>query len=262
MSEFYTVVLWILTSIYGLCIGSFLNVVIYRVPEKMSIVSPPSHCPKCGYQLKAYDNIPVFSYIFLGGKCRNCREKISPRYMIVELTNMVLWMLSLWCFGKTSLVYAFIAAIALSNAVCIFFIDLDHMLIFDRFQIIFALLGIVAMFFDPYEKPLSHLIGGVAAGGIFLLIGIIGKKVMHREALGGGDIKLVFCMGLFLGWRRTLLAILLASLVASVVLIAVRNKKGDEKGTEYPFGPFLTAGFAIALLFGEKIISAYLSLLV
>lgn len=260
METYYTAVLYILTALIGLCVGSFLNVVIYRVPEGMSVASPPSHCPKCGYQLKPYDNVPVISYILLGGKCRKCREPISPRYMIVELANAALWILSLVLFGERSLLYAFLAAAALSTAICIFFIDLEHMLIFDRFQIIFAVLGVAASFFDPFEGPLDHLIGAVAAGGLFLLIALVGSKVTGMDVLGGGDIKLVACMGLFLGWRRVLIAVIAASLVASIVLLAVRKKNGDDKGTEYPFGPFLTAGFALALFLGETIISAYLAL--
>ena len=261
MEAYYTGVLYVLTALIGLCVGSFLNVVIYRVPEGMSVATPPSHCPKCGYQLKPYDNVPVISYILLGGKCRKCREPISPRYMIVEITNAALWLLSLAVFGERSLPYAFLAAAALSTAICIFFIDLEHMLIFDRFQIILAVLGAAAAFFDPYEKPLAHLIGAVAAGGLFLLVALVGSKVTGMDVLGGGDVKLVAGIGLFLGWRRTLVAVIAASLVASIVLLAVRKKNGDEKSTEYPFGPFLTAGFALALFLGETIVSAYLSLL-
>lgn len=261
LEAFYTAVLYCMTALFGLCIGSFLNVVIYRVPENMSIAMPPSHCPKCGYQLKPYDNIPVLSYLILGGKCRKCRESISPRYMIVELTNALLWILSLVCFGEESLLYAFLAAAALSVSICIFFIDLETMLIFDRFQIILAVLGVAASFCDPYEKPLSHLIGALAAGGSFLLLAIIAKKILGRDALGGGDIKLAAGIGLFLGWRRALLTVLLASLTASIVLLLAARRNGDEKGKEYPFGPFLTAGFAFAIFLGEPIITWYLSLI-
>ena len=261
METYYTVVLYVMTALIGLCVGSFLNVVIYRVPVGMSIAMPPSHCPKCGYQLKPYDNIPVLSYLFLGGKCRNCREPISPRYMIVELANALLWILSLIAFGKISLLYAFLTSAALSVLICIFFIDLDHMLIFDRFQIILAVLGAAAAFCDPYEKPLSHLIGALAAGGSFLLLALCAKKILGRDALGGGDIKLAAGMGLFLGWRRILLTVLLASLTASIVLLTVRYRNGDEKEKEYPFGPFLAAGFAISLFLGKPLITWYLSLL-
>ena len=261
METFFVIYVWVLTALLGVCVGSFLNVVIYRVPENMSIAFPPSHCPKCGYRLRFYDNIPVLSYLILGGRCRQCRERISPRYLIVELLNMALWLLSLWFFGSYSLVYAGITAVALSVAVCICFIDLDHMIILGRFQILLALLGVCAVFFDPYEKPLSHLIGAVCAGGVFLLVAFIAEKILGREALGGGDIKLVAAMGLFLGWKRILLTVLVASVVASVVLIIVRRCHHDEKEAEYPFGPFLTFGFAFSLFLGEPLINAYLSLL-
>lgn len=260
MEAYFTAVKWIMTALLGLCIGSFLNVVIYRVPENMSLATPPSHCPKCGYRLKPYDNIPVFSYIFLGGKCRKCREPISPRYMIVELANMALWMLCLGVFGKDSLIFAAVAALAISNAICIFFIDLETMLIYDRFQIIFAVLGAAAAFLDGYEPFWMHFIAAFVFGGAFLLLGVVGKRVFGKDALGGGDVKLAACIGLFLGLGRTLLAVMVSSLVASIVLIAVRRRNGDEKGKEYPFGPFLTSGFAFALLFGEQIIEAYMGL--
>ena len=262
METYYTVVKWVLTSVFGLCVGSFLNVVIYRVPEGMSIASPKSHCPKCGYKLKPYDNIPVISYMILGGKCRSCRERISPRYMLVELANMFLWMGCLLFFGKTSLVYTYVAAVALSVCVCIFFIDLDTMLIYDRFQIMFALLGGFAAFLDNYEGFLAHILAGIAAGLIFLLLALAFKKVTGKDALGGGDIKLVACMGVFLGWKKLLLAILVSSFVASIVLVVLRRINGYEKGKEYPFGPFLTSGFAFSLFFGERIIDAYISLLI
>ena len=261
LHAYYHTVALILSGVFGLCIGSFLNVVIYRVPLHMNIAHPASHCPKCDYQLKWYDNIPVLSYLLLGGRCRSCREKISPRYTAVELLNAVLWFLSAWIFWEKSPVFALISMAAVSVFICICFIDLEHMLIFDRFQLILLALGILALFFDPSPAPLggwlSHLIGGAAGFGSLWLIAFAAEKILHRDALGGGDIKLCGVAGLLLGWQKFLFGVLLASLVGSIILLTLKNR---EKGREYPFAPFLTFGFTAALLFGEPILQWYLTL--
>ena len=145
MNQYYLIVTYILAGLFGVCVGSFLNVVIYRVPNGMSIAFPASHCPKCNYELKWYDNIPVLSYILLGGKCRGCKECISPRYTAVELANMIMWLV----FWEKSIVFAVVAAIASSLMICVFFIDLEHKLVFDRFVVMIGVLGIVSVFFDP-----------------------------------------------------------------------------------------------------------------
>ena len=130
--SFYLVCVYILTGLLGLCVGSFLNVVIYRLPKEMSLVVPPSHCTSCGYRLKWYDNIPLVSYFLVGGRCRRCRERISFRYVTIELLNMLLWLLSVLCFWGESSVKAVTAAVICSCFICIFCIDIEHMLIFNR----------------------------------------------------------------------------------------------------------------------------------
>ena len=121
MSDFVLTVIYILTGVVGLCVGSFLNVVIYRVPEGMSLAKPDSHCPKCKYKLKWYDNIPILSYIILGGKCRGCGERISFRYTAVEIANTLLWLLSAFLFVEKSIVFAVMAALASSIFIIVFF---------------------------------------------------------------------------------------------------------------------------------------------
>lgn len=259
--QFYLICAYVLFGLVGLCVGSFLNVVIYRLPNGMSMVSPGSHCTTCDYSLKWYDNIPVLSYLMLGGKCRKCKQPISPRYMIVELVNGLLWVLSVFLFWEKNPVYAVISAVVLSVLICVFFIDLEHMLIFNRFVIIIAVLGVVAIFFDKYTEWYDHLIGAAAFGGGFLLIYYCALWILKREGLGFGDVKLAFAAGLLLGWQRMLLALLISSISASIILIIVKRVKGDEDGKEYPFGPFISVGVAIALLFGAPIITWYLSLL-
>ncbi|MBR2320820.1 MAG: prepilin peptidase [Clostridia bacterium] len=278
MEEYYKIVALILAGLLGVCVGSFLNVVIYRVPLGMSLAKPDSHCPQCKYQLKWSDNIPVLSYIFLGGKCRNCKQHIPFRYTAVELANMLAWLASVWLFWDDSKVFAVLTALATSLLICVFFIDLEHMLVFDRFVIMLAVLGVVSMFFDPYYGWLSHLIGG-AVGFVFLYgIHALFYYGFKKDALGGGDIKLTGAVGLLLGWERLLLAIVIASLSACVILLIASRRassaQGEETSTpteeesgenevsakEYPFAPFLCTGFWVAMMFGASIITAYLSL--
>ena len=260
MEEYYLIVSYILTGIIGLCVGSFLNVVIYRVPEGMSLAKPDSHCPNCKYKLKWYDNIPVLSYILLGGKCRNCKTHIPFRYTAVELSNMILWFACAFLFWKQSIPLACIYMIVLSVFICVFFIDLEHKVIFDRFQLILLTLGIVSIFFDKNCAWYSHLIGGLAGFGVFYLVAFLFEKITKKEGLGGGDIKLAGVAGLLLGWERLLLSLLVATIPAAIVmLITKRAAEGEDR--EFPFAPFLVVGFSIALLFGEPIIGWYLSLL-
>ena len=259
--EFYLICAYVLSAIVGLCVGSFLNVVIYRLPAGMNLSKPSSHCTTCDYTLKWYDNIPVLSYLMLGGKCRKCGQCISPRYMIVELVNAVLWVLSVHIFWKENPVYAVISAIVLSTLICIFFIDLESMLIFNRFLVIIGVLGVVAIFFDKYTKWYDHLIGAVVFGGFFLLIYYMAIWILKREGMGFGDVKFALAAGFLLGWQRMLLAMVIASITASIILVIIKRVKGDENGKEYPFGPFISVGVAISMLVGAPIITWYLSLL-
>lgn len=297
MDEFYKIVAYILGGLVGLCVGSFLNVVIYRVPAGMRLDKPDSHCPKCKYKLRWYDNIPILSYIMLGGKCRSCKQKIPFRYTVVEILNMLAWLVSVWMFWDSSIVFTVVHALASSVLICVAFIDLEHMLVFDRFVLILAALGVVATFFDPHYGWLSHLVGGVIGFAFFYGIHALFYYGLKKDALGGGDIKLSAAVGLLLGWQRLLLGVLLASVSASVVLLiwAKKREQVQDKETkntqecgeqvcdqsqntvltqedednqtqevdpaEYPFAPFLCAGFFLALSFGTQIIQAYLSLL-
>ena len=248
-------------GIFGLCVGSFLNVVIYRVPNGMSVAFPPSHCPNCDYQLKWYDNVPVLSYLFLGAKCRNCKQPISFRYTAVELLNAVLWLGAVWLFWAQSIVYAVLVAFASSVLVCIAFIDIEHKLIFDRFNIALLALAVVAMFFDKNVIWWEKLIGFGA--GIVFFVGVfyVAQAIYKKEALGGGDVKLGAVMGLLLGWKSFLLAMLVATVSASIILIILQKVTHEEKSKEYPFAPFLVLGCFVGLFFGDVIVSAYLSLL-
>lgn len=260
MENFYLIIAYVLSGVVGLCVGSFLNVVIYRLPNGMSLSRPSSHCPKCKYQLRWYDNIPVLSYIMLGGKCRSCKTHISFRYTAVEIANTVLWLLCALLFWKESIPLACIYMIVCSIFICIFFIDLEHQIIPDRFQIMLSVLGIASIFFDAGYGWVSHVIGGVAGFLVFFLISRGFERITGREGLGGGDVKLAGAVGLLLGWERLLLGLLISTVPAAVIMsVALRGKEGE--GRQFPFGPFLVVGFGISMLFGAQIISWYLSLL-
>ena len=260
MNQFYLICAYILSAVLGLCVGSFLNVVIYRLPNNMSLATPNSHCPACKYELRWYDNIPALSYLMLGGKCRSCKTHIPFRYTAVELANTVFWLLCVGLFWEKSIPLACIYMAVLSVFLCVFFIDLEHMIIFDRFQIILLVLAIASIFFDEDYGWLSHVIGGVGGFAAFCFISWGFEKLTGKEGLGGGDVKLVGVVGLLLGWERLLLGLLIATIPASVIMLILSKGKKDES-REYPFAPFLVVGFTISIFFGAQIIGWYLSLL-
>ncbi len=257
--EFIMLCVHILALILGVCVGSFLNVVIYRLPNNMSLSHPGSHCTACHYSLKWYDNIPVLSYVFLGGKCRKCKVPISPRYMIVELLNGLLWLACAALFWKESPVYAVAAAVVCSALICIFFIDLEHMLIFNRFTLLVAAGGVVVMLTKgPW---LDHLIGAAAGAVVFLGLYYGSIALLKKEGLGFGDVKYAAAAGLLLGWQKFILAMLLASVAGAVGMTALNRIQNTDKQTERPFGPYLVAGTIIAMLAGDWIIGWYLEFL-
>lgn len=268
MEGFYLIVAYVLSGIFGLCVGSFLNVVIYRVPNGMSLAKPNSHCPKCKYELRWYDNIPILSYLMLLGKCRSCKTHISFRYTAVEIANMLLWLLCTFLFWEKSIPLACIYMLTSSVFICVFFIDLEHKIIYDRFQIILLVLAVASIFFDNSYGWLSHVIGGVAGFTVFYLISWIFEKIYQKEGLGGGDVKLTGVIGLLLGWERLLLALLIATIPAAIImLIANRVRENnteeieEDETKQYPFAPFLVFGFSVAMFFGKPMIDWYLSML-
>lgn len=262
MDRFIRVSVYTLVGIFGLCIGSFLNAVIYRVPREMSLTKPSSCCTSCGYSLRWYDNIPVLSYLMLGGKCRKCKSHISIRYPLVELSNMILWLLSMRLFVHHSITLACVWALTFSVLICIFFIDLEHMLIFDRFVVALLVLSVVVSFVDEYADLSDHLIGLVVGLGSFTIFYFGAIKVLKKEGLGFGDVKLAAVAGSLLGWQRFMLAMLVASISASAVLLFLKAFRKDANGREYPFAPFITVGMAVSILFGSQIITWYIDLLI
>ncbi len=240
----------------GASIGSFLNVVIYRLPKGESIIVPPSHCPKCNHRLFLWDLIPVFSYIFLRGRCRYCGERISIRYLLVE------GFLGL-CFSILFLNFDFTfftlkSLIFISLLLPIFFIDLEHMIIPDILSIPGALLGIVLSLFEG--RLMEGVKGGIVIGIILLLIYFLALIIYKQEGMGQGDIKLGLLLGSFLGLKLGMLSLFLGFILGglvSIVLIILKTKRLKEY---IPFGPFLIISGIFSYFWGEKLINFYLSL--
>lgn len=239
--------------LFGLVFGSFFNVVGLRVPKKESIVHPPSHCTSCERRLTPIDLIPVFSYLFLGGKCRTCGSKISPIYMITELVTGLLFAFAVWKIGIT--VELIVALLFISLLGIIVVSDIAYMLIPDKVLLFFLPLLIIGRIVSPLEPWWDSLLGAVVGFGILFLIALISKGGM-----GGGDIKLFFLIGLVLGTIQTLLTLFIASVIGMIVGIIVLKVSGKGRKTPVPFGPSIAAAAIIVYFYGETIVNAYMGL--
>lgn len=252
--------------VLGLIFGSFANVCIYRLPKGKSIIFPGSFCPQCGNPIKWYDNIPLLSYIILKGKCRICKKPISVRYFIVELITGLLFLLIYQRF-KTNLTIVPVYYIFVISLIIISFIDMDTFLIPDVIVIPGIFLGILFSYFFPglhnmeKIKGLTYSISGTfLGGGILLFLGFVGKILFKKDAMGGGDVKLLGMIGAFLGWKIVLTTLFLASFIGTLVslLLILFKKKTFEDYV--PFGPYLAAGAIISIfLKGTKIYGFYLN---
>lgn len=245
--------------ITGLCVGSFLNVVIYRLPINKSIVAPRSSCPNCGTPIAFYDNIPIFSFLLLRGKCRHCKNKISPIYPLVEFLNALLWLFAAYmCRGD--FLFGLISAVFSSVLLAIFFIDYKHYIIPDSTVIMIAAISI-PLFFMETNLLWYHRIGGLlAGGGILYLLAVFSEIVFKKEGMGGGDIKMVGACGLILGYKNILLSLFLSSVIA-LVLICIISAFKKKTMDMIPFGPALALGILICHYFGEQMIAFYIWLL-
>jgi leader peptidase (prepilin peptidase)/N-methyltransferase len=251
--------------ILGAIVGSFLNVCILRIPKGESVIQPPSHCPNCNASIAFYDNIPLFSYLLLRGRCRACRERISPRYFAVELLTASLTVALFYKFGLGPAFFSsfiFVAAL-----IVISFIDLDVMIIPDLISLPGIVLGLVFslagryVFDDPFEiipSPLSSLSGLLVGGGFLLAVGWIYEFFTKVEGMGGGDIKLFAMIGAFLGWQSLLATLLFASLGGAAIGMTVMLVKGVGRRYPIPFGPFLCLGALLYLFLGKELAAFYL----
>jgi len=238
---------------FGLLIGSFLNVCIYRIPKGKSIVSPPSCCPGCNSQIKPIHNIPVLSYLMLRGRCAYCGTKISAIYPAIELLNAVAYVMVAIRFGfdgKSVLIMAL-----MSVFIVVTFIDLEHRIIPDGITLPGIVLGLLLGPLVLKIGFVDSLLGVIVGGGLFFLI-----AVASRGGMGGGDIKLIAMIGGFIGWKGVLLTIFLGSAFGSAVGIGLMIFKGMHRKTPIPFGPFLVAGAVAAIFWGGGILNWYGSL--
>lgn len=283
-SDSLTIIIDFFVFVFGLVVGSFLNVCIYRIPREQSIIKPRSHCPKCRKLVTWYDNIPLLSYILLGGKCRYCKEKISLQYFIVELITGLMFLLFYNRFGFTaiSLIYVvFVCGLIIAT-----FVDFNFRIIPDEIDIGGIVLGLLISFIYPLlQKTDSHLLGlfrsllgVVIGGGIIWLTGIIGdfiffvvippiyKKIFNKEyyllkefkesgeepsTMGGGDVKLLAMIGAFIGWQKAVLSFFIAPLVGAAMGIFIKFVK---KRSTIPYGPFLALASLISLFYWEVIL--------
>lgn len=272
---------YIFIFLLGAIIGSFLNVVIHRVPSEESIIFPNSACPKCKSAIKPFDNVPILSWLILGGKCRRCKNPISPRYPAVELLTALLFVLTFWQIGFNSFLPVVLIFVAI--VISLVFIDAEHMILpnsityplilFAFFvRLIFPIFFSAAYFDDLNTSPLSVLanyplgfvsivggvFGAVVGGGSLWLVGEIWERFRGVEAMGLGDVKMMFGVGALLGWRLALLSIFLGAFtgaIAGIVIIARQNERDFQ--TRIPFGIFLGIGSLISLFFGEQLIGWY-----
>jgi leader peptidase (prepilin peptidase) / N-methyltransferase len=253
--------IYILIFIFGLCIGSFMNVCIYRIPLSKSIVTPRSMCPGCNSLISAYDNIPVISYILLRGKCRNCKIPISLRYPLVETISGLTALAVFMRFGISAeglIYFAFISAL-----VVITFIDIDHRIIPDTISLPGIPAGfLLASFLLPSMNYKSSLAGILTGGGSLLAVAWIYNLITKKEGMGGGDIKLLAMIGAFTGWKGVLFTIFVASATGTLSGIAVMLKTQKDMKLAVPFGPFLSIGAILYIFFGTSLISWYFRLLV
>ena len=233
--------------ILGLCIGSFLNVCIYRIPLGKSILFPGSACPQCGRTLTWIENIPIVSYVFLGGRCKGCRTRIPFRYPIVELAS---GMAAVSLYGRFGLSLEFLYYFLFASILLVIsFIDLDHKIIPDTLSLSGLLIGLAASHFVQDHSLVRAFFGILLGGGILFVVAWGYYLAARREGLGGGDIKLLAMIGAFLGWEAIPIVLFLSALTGSIVGLILVFWKGAGRHTEIPYGPFLSLGSVIYLFF-------------
>ena len=244
--------------LFGAAVGSFLNVCIYRLPAGKSIVFPPSACTSCGTAIRWHDNIPIFGWLWLRGRCRACRAPISRQYPLVELINGLLTVALFARLGPTAtfaVLWLFCCAL-----VVITFVDLEHQIIPDVISLPGIVIGFLCSFFLPWHSWSNSLIGIAAGGGALLAVAYGYELLAKKEGMGGGDVKLLAMMGAFLGWRAVPFILFAASLVGSVIGVTLMLIQKKDSKLAIPFGPFLAFGAVLYIFYGKQIISWYLGL--
>jgi leader peptidase (prepilin peptidase)/N-methyltransferase len=244
--------------LFAICIGSFLNVCIYRMGREQSIIAPASHCPSCKHPIRWYDNIPLISYIVLRGRCRDCHGPISLRYFLVELLTGVLFLMLYHRFGLS--VSFFVFAVFVCGLIIATFVDVDFQIIPDEVSVGGLVVGLAASVIFPQVQHMpthllglrASLLGIVVGGGTLWILGLAGDFIFKKESMGGGDIKLLAMVGSFLGWQAALLSLPLASLFGAVVGIVIKLK---TKESVIAFGPYLALGALLCLFWMDHILA-------
>ncbi len=263
--------LYILLAVYaalvGLIVGSYLNVVIFRLPRGLSTVLPRSRCAECGAAIRAYDNIPLLSWLALGGKCRSCKAPISWRYPLIEGVTAALFVSCFLAFGPTA--GAAVAALFCALMVALAAIDIEHFLLPDRITYPGIVLGIALQPLVGWARIGSGVQGallGAAAGAVLgagVLLAVWGGWYLlrHEEGMGLGDAKMLALIGAFLGWKGVIVALFCAALSGAILGLALMAWRGLEMKSKLPFGAFLSLGGFVALFAGERLVAAYATLL-
>ena len=242
----------VIAGVFGLLVGSFLNVCISRWPAEQSVVKPRSKCPQCGNLIAWYDNIPIVSWVILGAKCRHCKLPIPVMYPLVELATGIVWGVAAWHYGpsvemlRAALFFTIILGIAMTDA--------REYIIPDEFSVGGTVLGIGFAFAGGALAWPDALIGAVVGYGLLWLVAVVGTKMFGEDAMGGGDIKMMAMIGAFLGWSGVLLTLFLGALLGTLIFLPIKLMGKDKL---VPFGIFLAIGAAATWLFGDGLIAWY-----
>jgi leader peptidase (prepilin peptidase)/N-methyltransferase len=246
-------------AILGLIVGSYLNVVIYRLPLGLSTVYPRSRCPGCGSLIRARDNVPVLSFLLLRGRCRNCGTAISWRYPLVEAATGGLFVACLLCFGLAP--QAVVAMVFACLMLVLALIDYDHMLLPDRITLSGIVVGLATQIVAPLAGLGPAVLGALLGAGILLAVWGLWWVVRREEGMGLGDVKMLALVGAFLGWQGVLVALFFGALSGSVIGLALMRRGSVGLRSKLPFGVFLAVGGVVALFFGDALVAWYAGLL-
>jgi leader peptidase (prepilin peptidase)/N-methyltransferase len=243
--------------ILGTLFGSFANVCIYRLPQRLSIIFPGSHCPSCQEALRPWHNIPLLSYLLLGGQCARCKAAISLRYPLIELSNGLLYIFLYHQYHLS--VQTAVFALLTTALLIVSCIDLAHTIIPDAITLPGIVVGLgTSLWLTPIGLR-NAILGVILGGGLFLLMAILSVVILKREGMGGGDIKLIAMLGAFLGWHAVLVTIFLAAVLGASVGLALILLRRKGRREPLPFGPFLALGALLAMVWGETILTWYVS---
>ena len=246
--------LWTLAALLGLAVGSFLNVCIHRVPRRISLSTPASRCGACAAAIGWRDNVPVISYLLLGGRCRQCGAAISVVYPFVEMATMALFLVHLWVFGFTPL--GAVRLVFACAMLVLFFIDLELQILPNRITLPGIVAGLIASVFLPPGIMLSVL-GALLGGGVLWGIAEVYVRVRGIEGMGMGDVKMLAMIGAFLGWQAVLVTLVLASFAGAFVGLGMMAVQRGTMKYALPFGTFLAIGALVAMFVGEPLVAWY-----